>query len=73
METPGFGGVYGIGAAAWIEFGVPQGFAGIDIADACYARLIEEKIFQGAFRGGEQFRESGWSEIRRDGVDAQTG
>lgn len=47
MEAAGFGGAEGIGAAAGMETSVPEGFAGVDIADAGDAGLIEQEVLEG--------------------------
>ena len=55
MAVPKFGRVkaarflrvQGVGAAAGVKAGVPQRFAGVDIADAGNTRLIQQKVFQG--------------------------
>jgi len=71
VEAASFGGRDGIGVAGGVDAGVPEGFAGIDVADACDAGLIEEKFFDGALGSSEESCEFPGGEIGRDGVDAE--
>src|SRR6267143_4652606 len=56
-----------------MEPGVPQRFAGIDIADSRNVRLVQQEIFQRALRTVKQFAESDWCETARERIDAQNG
>lgn len=56
-----------------METRVPEGFAGIDVADAGDAGLIEEEFLDGALGSCEEGREFFGGELGRDGVDAEAG
>ena len=71
MEAASFSCAQGIGAAERVEAGVPEGFAGIDVADAGYAGLVEEEFFYRAAGGAQEFCEIRRRELRREGVDAE--
>jgi len=73
VEAARFGGRDGVGGAGGVDAGVPEGFAGIDVADTCDAGLIEEKFFDGAFGSCEESCEFLDGETGGDGVDAEAG
>ena len=52
---------------------MPERLAGIDVADAGDAGLIEKEFFDGAFGGCQESREFLGGEFGRDGVDAEAG
>jgi hypothetical protein len=52
-------------STARVKPGMPQGLSGIDVADSRDSRLVEEELFQRAFRGGEEFGEPSWSKLGR--------
>src|SRR6266478_8351764 len=54
-----------------MESCVPQRFARIDIPDSRDVGLVQEEIFQRAFRTGKQFAESDRCETAREGVNSQ--
>ena len=75
MQAANFGGAQRICGAARIESGAPERFAGVDVADAGDARLIDERDFHGAIRAAENIREGfpgkTWRErVRAEGCDA---
>jgi hypothetical protein len=47
VETAGFDGAKRISATAGIKTSVPERFAGVDIADAGDAGLIEQEVLEG--------------------------
>jgi hypothetical protein len=60
-----------VGAAARVEAGAPERFAGVDIADAGYVGLIQQEVFQWALGSGEQLGQARWGEIAREGIDTE--
>ena len=73
MEAASFDGAQGIRGAARVEAGVPERFAGVDIADAGDTSLVEQKILEGTLRRSQELGESGGGEIAGNGIQTQTG
>lgn len=62
MEGLDFAGADVFGLSGWVDAGVPEGFAGVDVADAGDAGLIEEGWLDGALYAREDGFEEGWGE-----------
>ncbi len=71
MEFCGFACGERVCAAAGIEFCVPHGFAGVDVADTADAGLIEKKFFERAAGLGEELGEKSRGEFFCESVYAE--
>jgi hypothetical protein len=50
---------------------MPEGFDGVDVANACDSGLVEEQFFQRTARGGQEFCEVSRRESWREGIDTE--
>ncbi len=70
VEGFDFAGADIFGGSRWVDAGVPEGFACVDVADAGDACLIEEGWLDGALYVGKDGFEEGWGEGGFEGFGA---
>lgn len=73
VERLDFAGADVFGLRGWVDAGVPEGFARIDVANAGDAGLIEESWLDGGLYIGKDGFEEGWGEGGFEGLGAKSG